>query len=312
MFSHPGPSVLDASGDANGVVLYGGAGNVTIHGGGGDDQIAGGSGTDVIWAGTGNDDIYGNGGFNSTCRSALPRASTRSLQVLEVVNVAGAAVLPARDPLTASSQTLHRGSGNDVIFAHWGVISVSQGTSRLISTAGVTGVVTADGAGVDGCGDRRWWWAYLVLGGAGNNLIDLRASSVEPDSSSATTAPSRSPERRACWRTGDWFSALSAASSRNPLVSGEDTLLLGSAPAIVIGGAGNNYIQTLGGNDIIFGNDGLISFSAGSPRSRRARTRRSMRTIRLPGTRSSPDPGIPRSSADRGTTASGWERATAS
>ena len=59
-----GHSVLDASQDPFGVIMYGGAGSTFITGGGGGDQIAGGSGPDQIFAGSGNDIIHVNDGFN--------------------------------------------------------------------------------------------------------------------------------------------------------------------------------------------------------------------------------------------------------
>ena len=264
-FAHAGTGVLDARGDSNSVVMYGGAGDVTIYGGGGGDQIAGGSGIDTIVAGTGNDDIYGNGGFNLNLSVTLSQAIQENVQVLDVANAPTVGGSPTQDPLTASSQTIFGGAGNDVILAHWGVINQTSSTQRLISTGGVTNIYTVDGNTSAGAVIYGGFGSYIVLGGVGNNFVNLSASTLEPDVVIGHDGQVTFSHPQTFTVLGGWWSQLSLVYSRLPAIGGNNTLLLGTGPAIVIGGAGSNFIKTRGGNDIVFGNDGLVAMSGGAP-----------------------------------------------
>ncbi len=91
-------SVIDASLDPFGVIIYGGIGNSTIYGGGGGDQIFGGSGQDAIFAGTGNDLIHANDGINLDLSHPLHQIIAQGLPALLVVNYGCRAGLPTSDP----------------------------------------------------------------------------------------------------------------------------------------------------------------------------------------------------------------------
>ncbi len=265
-YDNPGDaSVIDVRGDSNGVVMYGGTGDVTLYGGGGDDQIAGGSGSDTIWAGTGNDDIYANDGFNLNLDQTLAMSNEEQTQVLSIAYSTAPDGSPTEDMLQASSDEIHGGFGNDVILGHWGYITVAGGTNLLTSTGGVTGIYTYDNnatANVSVAGDNG---SYIVLGGGGNSTIDLHGEQANPDviighDGIVTFA---TPENFTS--VGGWYTNLASISSRDPLRATSDRLIAGPGPAVIIGGAGSNYIQTTGGNDLIFGNDGSISYANGEP-----------------------------------------------
>ena len=266
IFNDPGSeSVLDARDDPNGVTLYGGTGTVTIYGGGGDDQIAGGSGTDVIYAGSGNDDIYGNGGFNLNLSLTLAQSIADQANLLTEANTPTGGESPTADPLTASSQTIYGGAGNDIIFGHWGQIEQVVGSSMLLSTGGLTGIYTENSTTIAGVRIYGGEGSYIVLGGAGNSLVDLQATKTAPNVVIGEDGFVTFAEPQYFQSLGGWFAQLQTVSSRTPSVGGDNTLVLGSGPAVVIGGVGSNFIETSGGNDVILGNDGYVSFATGHP-----------------------------------------------
>jgi hypothetical protein len=265
-YNNPGDaSVIDARADTQGVVMYGGTGNATLYGGGGDDQIAGGSGFDTIWAGSGTDDIYGNDGFNLNLAQTLAMSNQEQTQVLLIADIAAADPSPTEDLLSASSDQIHGGFGNDVILAHWGYITVTPSTNILISTGGVTGIYTQDNeatANSEISGDSG---SYIVFGGGGNTTIDVHGEQAEPDVLVGHDGYLlfAAPEDFAS--VGGWFTQISFITSRDPLRATNDRLVAGPGSAVIIGGAGSNYIQTTGGNDLIFGNDGSITYVNGEP-----------------------------------------------
>jgi hypothetical protein len=265
-YDNPGDaSVIDARGDTQGVVMYGGTDDATLYGGGGDDQIAGGSGVDTIWAGNGTDDIYGNDGFDLDLAQTLAMSNDEQTQVLLVADVATPDGSPTEDLLNASADQIHGGFGNDIILAHWGYITVGPRTNILTTTGGVTGVFTQDNAATANAevyGDNG---SYIVFGGGGNSVIDLHGEAAEPDLIVGHDGGLSFVAPQDFSALGDWFTQIASVSSRDPLRASDDRLTAGPGPAIIIGGAGSNYIQTTGGNDLIFGNDGSITFANGEP-----------------------------------------------
>ena len=258
-----GASVLDARNDANSVALYGGTGDVTIYGGGGGDQIAGGSGTDVIFAGSGNDDIYGNAGFNVDLSRSLAQSIAQGTQILSVVNDPSGPVLPTTDPLTASSQTIFAGAGNDIIIGHHGVIAQAPGTNRLLTTGGVTAAYSIDPNG--SANDQIYGGAgsAIVIAGNGNDLVNLTVGrGLAPNVVIGDDGLVEFAAPEYFQTVGGWFSNLALVQSSNPHYGGSDRIVTGRGPAIVIGGAGNNFIKT-GGGAVILGNDGFVRFSNG-------------------------------------------------
>jgi hypothetical protein len=266
-YNNPGDaSVIDARGDTQGVVMYGGTGDVTLYGSsGGDDQIAGGSGVDTIWAGSGNEDIYGNDGFNLNLSRTLAMSNDEQAQVLLVTDVATPDGSPTEDMLNAAPDEIHGGFGNDVIIGHWGYITVAPKTNILITTGGITGIYTQDNdatADVQISGDNG---SYIVLGGGGDSTIDLHGAQFYPDLIIGHDGYLQFSAPEDFTSVGGWYTQLAFVTSRDPLRASNDRLIAGPGPAVIIGGAGNNYIQTIGGNDLIFGNDGSITYANGEP-----------------------------------------------
>ena len=253
--------MLDARNDPNSVALYGGTGNVTIFGGGGGDQIAGGSGTDVIFAGSGTDEIYGNAGFNVDLSRSLAQSLAQGTQILSVVNDSTGGS-PTSDPLTASSQTIFAGAGNDIIIGHHGVIQQIAGINRLLSTGGVTSVYSIDpfvSAGDEIYGGSG---SAIVIAGNGNDLIDLAGGHRAPNVVIGDDGLVLFAAPEYFQTLGSWFSDLALVSSADPQYGGSDRIVTGPGPAVIIGGAGNNFIRT-GGGAVILGNDGYVDFSNG-------------------------------------------------
>jgi Ca2+-binding RTX toxin-like protein len=238
---------------------------VTIYGGGGGDQIAGGSGNDVMFAGSGNDDIYGNAGFNLDLSQSLAQSVASGTPILSVVDDPAPGESPTADPLSASSQTIFAGSGNDIIIGHHGVIAQAPGTDPLLTTGAVTSVysidpwVSANDQIYGGSGSA------IVIAGNGNDLIDLAyAGSGAPNVVIADDGVVDFAAPVYFTSVGGWFSNLALVASSDPQYGGSDRVVTGSGPAVIIGGAGNNFIQT-GGGALIIGNEGFVVFSGGRP-----------------------------------------------
>lgn len=223
-------------------IVLGGGGNDIYYGGDGDDFGRGDDGDDILFGGNGNDRLRGNDGND---------------------------ILSGGD----GADNLHGGSGADRV-------DYSTATSRVIVNLNLLGAQDTVGAGLDTLisieqiqgsnfqdilhGNSN---SNYVLGGAGNDYIDGGASGDFLDGGMGTS---------------DWVSYLSASFGvivdlantgvQNTGGSGPDIIrnfenLEGSHfRDVLLGGAGNNYIDGQAGNDYIDGGAGndILNGNAGT------------------------------------------------
>ena len=251
-FRNPGDDTLDASKDANSVVLYGGVGSDILIGGASADWIAGGSGADTIAGGPGENVILGDDGFNLDLSTRLSLAS----QVLRIVSKGGAkdAAFTA-DALTAGADTITAGTGSEIVIGDHGLIAWAAGKASITTTAGIVGAATARPE--DGGSDTitLTGGASIVLAGTGADKISGTGANpiVLGDNGAITFDGLGSP------RAG-----LVSVQTTDPLAGGIDTMTLGAGNAMVLGGAGADVIGVGNGASIVFGDHGKLSFANGT------------------------------------------------
>ena len=203
VYLDPGKSVIDASLDPNGVIIYGGVGNSTITGGGGGDQIFGGSGDDVITAGSGNDLIHADDGINLDLSHTLAQDVAQNLAALIVANGAIGTSSPTADPLNATSDQIFAGVGHDIIILDHGVID--QLSNPITGTNGVIDAYTVNPttfglSTVTGANNG----SAIVLAGTGQQTINLGHTS-QPNvilKTATSTSPAPMDGSSTCPRSG--------------------------------------------------------------------------------------------------------------
>jgi Ca2+-binding RTX toxin-like protein len=167
-----GNDIIDASANQNGVTIYGGLGDDTITGSQAGDHLAGGSGNDTINGEAGIDHIYGDSGFNldyDVTKDANDAAIVTRLLTVPTVNLS---TILTSDPLTAGSDTIRAGAGDDIVLGDHGVIGQAEGTLRLLTTGSVLTIATVETD--NGTGDRIYGDEDddIVIGGTGDDAVD--------------------------------------------------------------------------------------------------------------------------------------------
>jgi Ca2+-binding RTX toxin-like protein len=276
-FGNTGDNTLDASGATQGIILYGGAGNDTISGGSGNDLIAGGGGSNQIHAGQGDNIVFGNAGLNIDLASpmdmgvAAPQVDQQSLAALALVltpTAAGqAAVGTSADALTVGNNTIDALDGNNIIFANYGEITTAApvnylrdrgdfidgsapgGTVRYLAGVGLLGLATIDlpsagGVNTITVGSGR----NALFGGMGNDVIRaVGAGGFNLIAADAVQA------------TFNGMGHIALFQSFSPATGGDDRLY-NNGEGVMIGGVGSDYIESGVGNNIMIGDNGMVSF----------------------------------------------------
>jgi Ca2+-binding RTX toxin-like protein len=282
-FGAAGNNVLDARGTTQGVILYGGAGNDTIYGGAGNDLIAGGGGSNVIHAGQGDNIVFGNAGMNIDLSAPIDlsraaQADSRSLASLTLVltpEEAGARVVGgAADGLRAAGggNTITAGDGNNIIFANYGqIVTVAPvnylrsrsdfidpapangATVRYLSGDGLVAIenfnLPAGGVNVITVGNGR----NVILGGMGDDVIRAEG----PNGYNLIAG-----DGGAAWFNGQGH--IETFGSIYPSVGGNDTIYNNGA-GVMLGGQGNDTLQSGINGTIMFGDNGRVTFVNGHP-----------------------------------------------
>ena len=259
-FTNPGDDILDASALAAlndgfaGVVVYGGVGADTITGSQDFDHLAGGSGADVINGQAGDDHIYGDGHFNVDpvlfARDQISRFNASIPAELEQINRIFA-VLTSTD---AYGDELHGNDNNDIILGDHGVISQANGIRRLETAGSVVRIeTTVENAGdidtITGGADHD-----VILGGHMGDLIDGNAGHdiIIGDHGFVDYVTRDST-------LGD-IDVISSTSTTS--YGGVDQITGGEGDDIIIGGRFADLLSASGGNNIVFGDSGIITSAA--------------------------------------------------
>jgi Ca2+-binding RTX toxin-like protein len=256
-FSNAAGDFIDASalGALNdgyaGVVIYGGAGADRIIGSQGSDHLAGGAGADFIKGEGGDDHIYGDGHFNIDpllyARDQISRFNALVPSELEQINRIFQVLLSA----DAYGDTLHGDGGNDIILGDHGIITQAPGTRRLENSGSVVRIETAveNSGGVDtitgGAGHDIIFGGHMgdfIEGNGGDDIIFGDHGFVDYIS-----------------LDGDFGDIDVISSSSTTAYGGADKISGGEGDDIIIGGRFGDEIHASGGNNIIFGDSGIIT-----------------------------------------------------
>ena len=224
---------------------------------GGDDEITTGAGRDVVAGGVGNDRIgTGRGGdvvlgdsgafiFNAATGRLVSAAST-------------APSFGGNDHITAGldRDVIVGGDGRDTITADGGADVIAGDNARMSFGGGLLQYFATVGAGL---GDSDEITAAegddVVFGGTRSDAIDAGDGlNVVFGDDGAAFWSGQTLVRVFSTNTGD----------DGPAFGGNDVIVTGSGPDVVIGGFGNDRITTHGGDDVVFGDSGGFTFAAGT------------------------------------------------
>ena len=253
------------------MILYGGAGDDLIYGGSGNDLIAGGGGNNTIHAGQGNNIVFGNAGLNIDLGTPMDMRSSpdlRSLYALTLVlspdQAAGQAVGAAADRLAVGGNTITAGDGNNIVFANFGrIVTVTPvnylrdrgdfidpaapgGEARYLAGAGLLALETINvptaGRNAISVGSGR----NVLFGGMGDDSIRA-AGGFNLMAGNAAQALYTAAGR-----------ILSFASTF-PSQGGNNSLY-NNGEGVMIGGVGNDVLESGAGSNVMFGDNGRVTF----------------------------------------------------
>jgi Ca2+-binding RTX toxin-like protein len=249
-FSKAGNDTIDASASSLGVTIYGGGGNDTIRGSQAGDHLAGGSGDDKIYGESGVDHIYGDAGVNLDLSKRLSLAG----DVIAIVNN-DAASEPTKDGLAAGSDRIYGGSGDDIVFGDYGVVTQTAATQRIRTTGNVERIETVNPA--LGVGDEIHGDAGVdrILGGQGGDTItgDADADIVLGDHGFIVYNGD----------IGANLSTVDEVQATQPDQGGSDTIDGNDGADVLIGGAAGDTVSGNAGNDVIFGDGAVVLYNGG-------------------------------------------------
>ena len=239
-------------GDSGAVVYSGGVlssvlsldpsagGNDVISGRGGNDLIIGGVGDDSISGEDGNDTIFGDDGSATYRSGMLATASTTD----DVIGGDDAIDAGAGDDVVFGGygrDHIDGGTGDDLLFGDLGVenlsnVIITSASSTSASTGGDDGILGGDGDDV-------------ILGGAGKDTISGGRGSdiILGDAGTISYV----------------FGAIDTVQTTYPMNGGNDVLSGDEDNDSIFGGFGDDAISGGTGADLLLGDFGSISFSAG-------------------------------------------------
>jgi Ca2+-binding RTX toxin-like protein len=233
------------------------------------DTIVAGGGTNVVLAGLGNDFV--NDPTIPFSAGAVPSAGNDFVAGDNGIfnfDVAGNPVSFESTELNfGGSDVIYVGNGNNVVIGGFGADLLLAGAgndtiagdnaqidfftgSSTLSFAQTTDTIAATGGNdVIDAGDG----SNLVFGGVESDSIvtGSGADIVTGDNGTAIFNPDGTPLQVF---TGD------------PWLGGNDSISTADGFDIAMGGAANDLVYSAGGNDILFGDGGLVTFSAGGTR----------------------------------------------
>jgi Ca2+-binding RTX toxin-like protein len=219
-------------------------GNDTIVAGDGRNLVLGGAGADGVTSGTGEDLVLGDNG----------RALFTSAGIITLFETSDAA--------SGGGDTVAAGEGRNIVSGGFGGDSIGTlggddliigDNGRFSFTAGVlTEAVTTDTDGSTGGNDN-------VTAGDGHNVV-LGGVGADGVTSGTGNDLVLGDNGRALLTSAG---VITLFETSDPAIGGGDTIAAGEGRNIVSGGFGGDTVSTLGGDDLIIGDNGRFSFTAG-------------------------------------------------
>ena len=274
VYSMPGVLQLVSTSDP----LFGGNDVITV--GDGNDEILGGVGNDIITVGAGQTVIVGDDG-------ALSYNAAGLLMMVQTLDP----TYGGNDTITGvdTNYIIFGGAGNDTIKAGDGndVVVGDNGLVRFSSPGVLQWVIAIDPVQVRGDGGPNYTaddnimvgnGDNFILGGVGSDVITAGAGHdlVIGDDGALIFVATVTTVGDADWlafgsgesqntKHQTVFSGgllTVATTANNPSAGGGDTITVGNANDIVIGGAGNDTINAGSGVDTVIGDNGAVTYSA--------------------------------------------------
>ncbi|MFO1002887.1 MAG: hypothetical protein U0936_21355 [Planctomycetaceae bacterium] len=218
---------------------------------GGNDVVVSGTGNDVVFGGMSNDNLTASGGNNVIVGD---NASA-------TFDVVGAMLtLTTTDPLSGGLDVVNTGAGRDVILGGSlnDTLNAGNGTNLVL---GDNGRVTFNGAGqwlaVDSI-DTAVGGADTITTGIDNDTI---FGGMDADSITASDGRNIVVGDNAS-ATFDSSSQVRTVTTVDPAIGGNDTISSGINDDLILGGTANDSITTVGGNNIILGDNGRAFLAA--------------------------------------------------
>jgi Ca2+-binding RTX toxin-like protein len=219
-------------------------GNDTIVAGDGRNLVLGGVGADGVTSGTGDDLVLGDNG----------RALFTSAGVITLFETS--------DPSSGGGDTIAAGGGRNIVSGGFGGDSIGTlggddliigDNGRFSFTAGVlTEAVTTDTDASTGGND-------IVTAGDGHNVV-LGGVGADAVTSGTGNDLVLGDNGRALFTSAG---VITLFETSDPANGGSDTIAAGEGRNMVSGGGGGDSIGTLGGDDLIIGDNGRFAFTAG-------------------------------------------------
>jgi Ca2+-binding RTX toxin-like protein len=230
---------------------FGGADTITTAGG--DDIVIGGRAGDTIDAGDGNNVVIGDSGQITADVVDAPQLAGQpiTLGLIETIQIGDG----GNDLLTTGtgndivlagfgSDTLVTGAGNDAVFGDNGQIGYTAAVMTTLQSTDTVALTGGDDTIDAGDGNN------VVVAGVGNDSVITGTGTDIVVGDNGTI-------------TNDATGALVQVVSGDPTLGGNDTLATGDGFDVAIGGAGNDLVTSAGGNDVLFGDGGQVTFSVG-------------------------------------------------
>jgi Ca2+-binding RTX toxin-like protein len=223
----------------------------TIITGAGNDIVIGGRAGDTIDAGTGNNVVIGDSGQITSDVVDAPQLAGLpiTLGLIETIQIND-----------GGNDLVTTGTGNDIVLAGFGADTVTSGTGndivfgdngQIVYTAAVmTTLQSTDTVALTGGND-------IINAGDGNNIVIAGVGSDSVITGTGADIVIGDNGTINNYSNG----ALALIVSGDPLLGGNDTIVTGDGLDIAIGGAANDFVTSAGGNDILFGDGGQLTFT---------------------------------------------------
>lgn len=278
IWSNRGNDLLYGGADLD--TIFGAAGNDRLFGDDGGDSLFGGSGSDTIYGGNANDVIYGDGMWGGT-----GAADTLSGDLGDDTIYAGegndSILFSADKTLTGANSgvrlwdgssnttTVYAGSASwswssDQLFG--GFASSESGIDTLYLTAGNDVLVLdsrdilSNGAWQAAAGNRVGY-IEAILAGAGADIVALNSSGDTRYSQVVGIAGEAGDDILYSGSGNDWMIGGMATSTAD---ASNDTLAAGAGDDILWGDSYLDTVNTVGGNDTLFGGTGNDTMYGGA------------------------------------------------
>jgi Ca2+-binding RTX toxin-like protein len=219
---------------------------------GGNDIVIGGRFGDTVNAGDGSNVVIGDSGRMTADDVNAPQfpGEPMTFGLTETIQIDDG----GSDQITTGTgmdyvlagfagDTVTSGDGDDLVFGDNGEIVYTDAIITLLRTTDT--IAQTGGDDVIDAGDGN----NIVFAGVGSDIVTTGAGSDIVLGDNGTI-------------TNDLTGIIAQVVSGDPFLGGSDTISTGDGADLAIGGAQGDTVTSAGGNDILFGDGGLVTYAA--------------------------------------------------